>query len=110
VPIHEGNGPGLSPRQQGSRGGAESVTLVANQIPSHTHELQVTNEEADQTSPAGNILAASSDDIYYQDSPNDNARSDVLLNTGGSQSHPNMQPSLVINFCIALFGVYPSRS
>ena len=76
--MHEGTGPGLSPRWLGSKIGTENVTLTAAQMPSHDHTLPPTTLRTGDT--------------------------------GGSQPHPNMQPSLTLNYIIALEGTFPPRS
>jgi microcystin-dependent protein len=108
VPIHAGQGPGLSPYTLGQVGGAEQVTLLANQMPAHNHSLSATNAEASLTLPGGQLLAQSREVTYGSGAP-------VAMNpqsigqAGGSQPHENRQPYLTINFIIALEGIYPSR-
>ncbi len=109
IPIHAGSGPGLSARKLGTKGGLEKVTLTEQQIPAHNHIQQGTSSDATSASP-GNGLAAKSQSVAYSDftSPVP-MRSDSLASSGGSQSHDNNMPFLVIHFIIALFGIYPSR-
>jgi microcystin-dependent protein len=111
IPIHAGHGPGLSERRLGAKGGAEKVTLTVNQLPSHTHNFQASQDFANQTNPQDLFVAQSSlVDLYVQDSlPTENMASDSIDSVGGSRSHTNLQPFLCINFIIALFGIYPSR-
>ena len=112
APMHHGNGPGLSSRRLGEKGGAENVTLTTAQMPSHNHTaaLKGVEEDADQTDVAGKSLANHAG--YHNDAPTTDlhAGSVATGNTGGGQSHTNMQPFLCISFCVALVGVYPSRS
>ncbi len=110
VPIHYGQGPGLSTIQLGSNGGAEQVTLITNHLPPHTHVPQAsTNGTTDN--PDGNYWANTSTGKAYAAAPGT-----VLMNvnavgpTGGSQPHENMSPYLCVNYIIALYGIYPSRS
>ena len=110
IPIHAGQGPGLSQRRLGAKGGAENVTLTVNQLPSHTHPMQATNTLGLSENPAGNVLAQSVvADPYIEDAVSLTMSSASITNVGGSRSHTNLMPFLCINFIIALFGIYPSR-
>lgn len=109
-------GPGTLPIQnqpvvRGAVGGFENVTLSVAQMPAHTHRLQGTTESADQAIFGNNILAAGSNNSYRQAS-NLTLLSPNSLPTaaGGNQGHNNVQPSLVINFCICIDGYYPPRN
>ena len=110
IPIHAGSGPGLSTRRLGEKGGAESVTLTLNQLPSHTHNIVATSNQGTERNPAGNIMARSSGDLYREGTPNGVMAITTVTNVGGSQSLTNLMPTLCVNFIIALFGIYPSRS
>ncbi|MCG8428086.1 MAG: tail fiber protein [Chromatiales bacterium] len=110
VPIHAGSGPGLSPRRLGAKAGAEKVTLTVNQLPSHTHNLQASTTLANDSEPAGNVLAQSAGaELYNTKTPDREFASNLISTVGGSRSHTNLAPFLCINFIIALFGIYPSR-
>lgn len=124
-PMHPGNGPGLSPRQLGQKGGVEDVTLTVAQMPSHSHpaSTQVTSEASDSegtvTNPEDAIPAKSgSGDPDWADENNANielsdqmhSASTTVGNTGGNQSHDNMSPFNCVNFIICLEGLYPSRN
>jgi microcystin-dependent protein len=108
VPIHPGQGPGLSSYSLGQVGGVETVTLLSTQIPAHNHSLLGSNAEPTDSLP-GNLLLGSSA-IYT------NGAGGVALNpqsiglTGGNQPHTNVQPYLALNFIICLFGIFPSRN
>ena len=109
VPMHAGNGPGLSPRRIGERDGVETVTLVESQMPSHNHSVNFVNAIADSDRPNGDLLAKA--DVYSATTtPLGQLNSATIANAGGSQAHENMQPSLCINYIIALQGIFPSRS
>ncbi len=110
LPIHAGSGPGLSPRQLGSRAGSENVTLTVNQMPSHSHQMQGSADTATETRPLGNVTGSNVPlDIYFQNPPTTVAMaSSAISNTGGSRSHTNLMPYLCIHFIIALVGIYPS--
>jgi microcystin-dependent protein len=106
IPMHQGSGLILA-----ETGGAEDVTLNVTQIPSHTHALAVSSSIANSANPVNNALAISSQVSAFvsQDDLN-NMNSGMLVSSGGSQPHSNMQPSLCINFIISLFGVFPSQT
>lgn len=114
VPMHPGQGPGLSLHDLGETGGSEFVTLLESEIPSHAHALMASSTSSSKPSPAGNALARISSGATPYAAPagaplvafNDNA----LAPSGGNQPHNNMQPYLTLNFCIALQGIYPPRA
>lgn len=114
VPVGMGNGPGLTDRRIGQQGGAEITTMTVANMPAHNHTATLHAEitPANQTNPAGNMLAGS--DIYTVPAPvPDRAMGPgaiVVDNTGGGQPVNNMQPFLVMNYQIALVGLFPSRS
>lgn len=111
VPMHPGDGPGLSLHDLGERGGSESVTLLESEIPSHSHGLGAdTLDPGDTNVPNPNAsLALSSGGTLYQSNPDTQLAQDVMTVTGGGQPHNNMQPYLTLYFCIALQGVFPAR-
>ncbi len=112
VPVHAGgsSGPGLSERRLGVKGGQENVTLNVSQLPSHAHPMQGTSSPANATSPADKVPAAAQGDVYSTDFSATAMSSSAVTQVGGSRSHNNLQPFLCINFIVALFGIYPSRS
>ena len=123
VAIHQGNGPGLTTRRIGEKAGVERVVLNANTMPVHGHSAQgqmmATTSDAQTDEPAGKFLAkASRGDIYgdpgdpasLTDMASESISVTVDDNAGAGQPHENMQPYLVVNFVIALIGLYPSRS
>ncbi len=113
VPVHQGNGPGLSDARLGAKGGAENVTLNQNQIPQHSHAATGFQEAGQEPEVAGGRPSQTTVGIYVQ-APNPASLRTLdnrsIAAMGGSQQHTNEQPFLVINFIIALFGVYPSRT
>lgn len=113
VPMHPGRGPGLTSRRLGQRGGTEMVTLSEAQMPNHTHSMRGSGERADLFAPGNTrYFARSSGGAAYQSDASANLTSmadAALQSTGGSQAHNNLQPFLVMNFIIALVGLYPSR-
>jgi len=118
VPIHAGQGPGLSLYDLGQTAGTEYVTLLQTEIPTHNHSLQYGTSGGSQESPSGQIwkdTGGRRGGLAYTSSPNNQAESvlmgaQAIMPVGGSQPHNNMQPYLTLNFCIALQGVYPPRT
>jgi len=114
APMHPGRGPGLTSRRLGQRGGTETVTLTEAQMPSHTHTMKASGSPGELQAPGNTrALARSRGAAAYQTDASNNLVSlspNALPQTGGSQSHDNIQPYLTMNFIIALDGLYPSRS
>ena len=112
VPMHAGQGPGLSLHELGETGGTETVTLLASEMPGHTHVLGAqTTRVGAVASPAGATLGhPATGNLYVAGSPTLVATSPTAIaRSGGGQPHNNMQPYLTLNFCIALQGVFPAR-
>ena len=111
APMHPGHGAGLSSRRLGQKVGTYSVTLTEAQMPNHRHTLRgaaaygVTETPTDQTSIASSFPAPfySSSDVNLID-----MAFESLEAVGGYNAHENRQPSLSLNFIIALIGLYPS--
>jgi microcystin-dependent protein len=104
--IHEGRSTGSS-FNLGSRGGEERHTLSAAETPQHNHVVNVSSANGTSPIPTGNSFGASNN--LSTDNTSLVTLENVVSNTGG-QSHENMQPSCVINFQIALTGLFPSRN
>lgn len=115
VPAHPGAPDGGFPLSIGGRTGEENHVLSTQEMPIHSHELIGSSDEADEESPSDMVFAMSPNSLIdnYSASSGSNI---VSLSShgvgfaGGGMSHTNMQPFLALNFCIALQGVYPSRS
>jgi len=106
VPVHVGSGFAL-----GQSGGVETVTLITNQIPSHSHVPQGNLNAGTQSTPVGNVWANSSLGQFDNTNPPDSSMAaSALGQAGGSQPHDNMMPFLTINFILSLFGVFPSQT
>ncbi|MDQ2079109.1 tail fiber protein [Xanthobacteraceae bacterium Astr-EGSB] len=103
APIHVGSGHTL-----GERGGETAHTLSIGEIPQHTHVLDGTDAAGTATVGAGAVLANGGSDIYSPASSLVTMNAGAVTNTGGSQAHLNMQPFLILSFCIALQGIFPS--
>ncbi|MFT6101232.1 MAG: microcystin-dependent protein [Arenicella sp.] len=114
APMHPGRGPGLTSRRLGQKLGTETVTLSELQIPSHSHTLRVHAGGSIPVGPSVTASLANSRTINaWQTNTTANLVTmapETLSNTGGGQSHTNVQPYLTLNFIIALQGLYPSRS
>ncbi|WP_163833576.1 phage tail protein [Spartinivicinus ruber] len=106
VPIHMGNG-----YQLGEKGGSETVRLTVENLPRHTHQMQANSQPAETNEPSNQVLAMEpSGRNIYGPATNLVEMGNSLMATGGGEAHFNMQPSQVINFCIALTGLFPPRS
>lgn len=113
APAHMGQGPGLTNRIIGELSGSESVTLITSQMPMHTHAAVGSSADANKTSPGGNTWAnegTGSLNLFVNSAPNAPMNAQAIGMSGGNQPHDNMQPYLVVNFCIALEGIFPSRN
>lgn len=106
VPIHQGGGVTLA-----ETGGVEDVTLTVSQIPAHTHPLLGSTDVANTPNPATNVLARSGQvQMFINADPSAAMNPNAISFVGGSQPHTNLQPYLVINFIISLFGIFPSQT
>lgn len=119
VAIQQGHGPGLSDYRIGQKGGRETVTLNITNLPNHNHSAVGTPKynagAPEQDDPAGAVPASSAafGDLYATTAPTNGLAGSVSVsmgNTGGNQSFDIRKPYLAVNWCIALYGVYPSRS
>ena len=129
VPVHPGQGAGLSPYVLGQTGGTETHTLNTTEMPLHNHTAAATTTvtvtpaansgAANAAAPANNFLANSGrTNIYTSTAPDVNMGSNPAAATtsvtvqpsGGNAPHNNLQPYLCINFVIALEGIFPSRN
>jgi microcystin-dependent protein len=122
VPISQGDGPGLTPRVVGESGGESAVTLQQSQMAAHSHTLAATTTTGTTATAAGSQLAlatasggkgapAQVANFYSSTTNKVTAMSPNAIGaSGGNQPHNNMMPSLGLNFCIALQGIFPPRS
>jgi microcystin-dependent protein len=110
--------PGWQPPavQIGQNGGVENVTLLPNNLPSHTHAMNASTTAGDNRNPSGRVFATSTNSatavsMYGPSSgPLTPLASQTLAAAGSTQAHSNVQPYTTINFCIALQGIFPSRN
>ncbi|MGA9994733.1 MAG: tail fiber protein [Pyrinomonadaceae bacterium] len=115
APLHQGQGSGLSARFLGEMGGEEFVTLLQSEMPAHNHLPNSASAGGDATTPVGNVWALASFqrgsiDLYHAAPSNGQMSIQAVTPTGGGLPHNNLPPYLVLNFCIAMQGVYPPRT
>jgi microcystin-dependent protein len=120
VPIGQGTGPGLTPFVPGETGGEQTHTLVVNEMPLHFHSLNALPVASVNTTPAagshpsegrGGARGTSFNvNMYTTNGPATTLNPAAVGAAGGGAPHDNMQPSLTMNWCIALVGVFPPRS
>ena len=109
VPMHRS-----SAHAQGQKSGEETHTLTAAEIPNHNHPMVASAEDGNAASPSGALYAGASAGLGLTYSAAA-ATLDTQLAAGsiapaGNQGHENMMPSLTLNFCIAIRGLFPSRN
>jgi microcystin-dependent protein len=117
VPMHQGQGPGLSSRFLGQQGGAETATLTINQLPLHLHAASLQLPAATATSAGfiadSGLLPGQTEEELYATTSNATAalQSLSLASSGpGGQPFSIMQPYLALSYCIQMEGIFPSRS
>ena len=112
VPLQMGQGAGLSNYVLGQSGGLEQVTLSVAELPSHNHPLLCETSGGNTQTPQNSFLAVDASGLTALYSTSENATMSPLAigNNGQNQPHPNVQPYLALNFCIALIGIFPTRS
>lgn len=119
APRHMGQGPGLSLYTLAQTGGSETRTLITTQLPNHNHAVTA-NDLATTNSPVGAVPAVPvATDVngeavnvlaYGTDAPLQAAHASTILPAGGTQPFDAMTPSLVMTYCIALDGIFPTRA
>jgi len=119
-PMHWGSGPGLTPTDIGEVQGSAGVTLTSGNLPPHTNQIYSANVAVGSSGertpgPTGTsyVSASTSPNAAWKKVPtamNALAAGNAIGVTGNSQPHENRQPYLVLNLCIAITGVFPSRN
>jgi microcystin-dependent protein len=114
IPIHMGTGPDGTTYQIGEMAGTEQETLSTQQIPAHNHPELCANTPGTSQTPAGNMLAlpttTQQNVLMWGTDSVAPMNAQAIGPQGGSQPHENMQPYLVINFILSLFGEFPSQT
>jgi microcystin-dependent protein len=105
TPLHLGNGFVI-----GQTGGEVNHTVIASEMPAHSHQAYGVATTANLLPAASNALATSSGNPYSGSAPNTSLNSSSVSSAGGSQAHNNMPPYLVLNYVIALQGIFPSQN
>jgi microcystin-dependent protein len=109
VPLHPGQGQGLSQYDLGQQGGSDNVTLLTSEIPAHSHSFNVSEEVVNENNVTNNFFGAG-ETRYLAPANVTQMALQALAPAGASLPHNNMMNYLVVNFCIALQGVFPPRS
>jgi microcystin-dependent protein len=95
----------------GERGGEQAHTVSISELPTHVHGAQASNTDGDGPAPGSTVILAASPTKYVNPPTNlTSLMPSTIANVGGSQAHLNMQPFLVLSFCIALQGIFPSQN
>jgi len=113
VPIHQGQGLGLSPYVVGQTVGVETVTLLTSQMPAHSHTVNASANKGNKASPIGSYPASDAAGVtaeYNSGTPTGIMNAGMIATVGGGEPHDNLQPSLVLTWIIALDGIYPARN
>jgi microcystin-dependent protein len=110
APMNQGQSGGTSDRTLGEASGAQTVTLLQSEMPVHSHALNAVESTATVRQPPNQSFAVGEAISFYRAAqPNTAMNPSMLATGGGSAPHNNMQPYLVLNFCIAMQGVFPAR-
>jgi microcystin-dependent protein len=120
VPVDFGQGAGLSQYDIGEQGGSRTVTLLDTQNPSHNHLVNARDFDANSSTPAGNVYAKASYatgttssvlNVYTTTAPAQGLtlKPQTIGFAGGNVPHNNLMPTLTLNFCIAMYGIFPQR-
>ncbi len=105
TPIHVGSGHTL-----GERGGEQAHTLSIAEIPTHTHVAKGSSNTGSVQTATNNVLGVVPSRVYTDALALTSLSPSTLATVGGSQAHLNMQPFLILSFCVALQGIFPSAT
>jgi microcystin-dependent protein len=112
VSIHQGQGPGLSNYALGESAGTEQITLLSSNLPTHSHSavMKITSNQATTGNGSNSFLGGAA--IYDAEDVEAtlNPAAITVGNAGANMPHDNMQPYLTVNYCIAIYGIYPPRN
>ena len=110
LPVHQGSN-GQSNYVVGQAGGAETVTLGANQLPTHTHAMSASTSAAAASHGPSEVLGSSATmNLYGTGTPNMAMDGNAITAVGGGQPHENMPPFVALSYIISMFGIYPSQA
>jgi len=94
----------------GQKGGEEAHTLSLSELPAHTHPVIASSSAPDQVGPGGHFWSNGGGAIPYADAADAAMAPQTIQSAGGGQAHENLSPYLVVSFCIALVGIFPSQT
>ena len=114
VPLNQGQGPGLTDRVVGESAGAPNVTLIVSEMPLHSHSVNCNSVTGSLPNPQNNLWSPlpgrTPANLYSTGPANTTMNPNAIGVVGGSLPHNNMSPFLVVNFCIAMQGIFPARN
>jgi microcystin-dependent protein len=114
VPIHFGQGAGLSTYVEGQTGGEANHTLLSTEMPQHSHTVPAAVTAGRISTPSSATVLGSvtrgAPDVYTASVPATDMATASISSSGSGGSHNNMMPYLVLNYCIALTGIFPARN
>jgi microcystin-dependent protein len=103
TPIHVGSGHTL-----GERGGEQTHTLTSSEMPAHTHAVGASSSTTGGNASSNGTFLGGGNNVYHAAPATTSLNAASVTSVGGSQAHLNMQPFTVLNFSIALQGIFPS--
>lgn len=110
VPVHRGQGPGITQNYvTGEAGGVEEVTVSGQQIPKHNHRMMASTGGGTTPNPENNVIGSPpAVTMFKREAPESNLPPPMVMPVGGSQPHENRMPYQAISYIISLYGIYPS--
>ncbi len=109
IPVDYGSGPGLTTRDLGETGGSTNVNLLYTEMPSHLHNIEGNSNPATTVNPAGALPSVTVRPTYSAPGGNEMFHTNAVVPAGSGNAHNNMQPTLFVNYVIALYGIFPAR-